>query len=89
MDCFASQCKPRRETSKCRTHNQEHNWLRYQEAQGPTEILRDQFPEVYFDFFLFSMYAPVERPPTEFGCLVDEHDRRVRLREEEQIQTKG
>lgn len=57
-----------------------------EEAQWTAKVFRDEFAEVDFDFFLLRMDAPVQSSPPQGRSFLDEHDGRVRLLEENEVQ---
>jgi hypothetical protein len=69
--------------------DEQHDWLREEDAHGTTDVPYDQLLEVDFDFLLLCMNPPVLGASPELGRFVDEDHRRVCLLHEEEQQTKG
>jgi hypothetical protein len=51
--------------------NEQHNGLSEENAHRTTDVAHNELLEIDFNFLLFSMYAPVLGPSSEFGRLVD------------------
>ena len=63
--------------------------LASQHPQRAAKVLLKELAQIYFDFFLLCVDAPVLSAATELRGLADEDDRWVGFLEEEQIQAEG
>ena len=63
--------------------DEQDNGLGEEDTHRPADVLDNQLLKVDLNFFLLGMYAPVLCSASQLARLVNEHDWRIRLFQEE------